>query len=148
MPENVTAGDRIVGSRIRLRRKQLGVNGGCLAQILGVTLRQLEDYESGAARLGAQKLAEVGKALDTPITYFFTGLSAVDRSKPRVPERGDSPVPDAIDFLSAYSRIANSQLRGAVLRLMLRLARESQGSASKAPGKGAGREHRWSSLVR
>ncbi len=136
MSRKVTSGDQIVGSRVRLRRKQHAMSEQRLARILGVSVREIENFESGAARMGAVRLGNASKALDAPIGYFFAALSAVNSSKPQAsPGQSLFLIPGAADLLSAYSRIANSQLRGAVLKLVLHLARESRGSESLTLGK-------------
>lgn len=132
MSKIVSSGDRLVGSRLRLRRKQCAVSERQLAEILGVSKREIRAYESGEARIGAERLAKTGEALGAPIAYFFSGLGTVD--PPTVDARLGQALlfPGAAELVSAYSRIASSQLRGAVLRLALHLSRGRQGSVSLA----------------
>lgn len=63
-----------VGRRVRLRRRELGVSQGWLADRLGLTFQQVQKYERGANRISASKLYEIAKLLKAPITYFFEGL--------------------------------------------------------------------------
>jgi transcriptional regulator with XRE-family HTH domain len=141
MSKNVTAGDRIVGSRLRLRRKQRAISKHGLAGILGVTEREIEAYERGEARIGAERLAKASQALEAPIAFFFSGVSSVDprASDPRPFQ--EAPPSAAGELLSAYSRIASSQLRAAVLRLALHLARG--GRVPLAAAEVYARKRRW-----
>ncbi|HEX7884591.1 MAG TPA: helix-turn-helix transcriptional regulator [Phenylobacterium sp.] len=63
-----------VGRRVRLRRKELGVSQGWLADRLGLTFQQIQKYERGANRISASKLYEIATLLEVSITYFFEGL--------------------------------------------------------------------------
>lgn len=150
MPKFVTSGDRIVGSRVRLLRKQCAVGERDLAQLLGVSAREIHAYESGEARIGAEGLSKISQALGAPIAYFFTGLSVV------VPRAANAPpgqelmllTPGAVELLSAYSRLASPQLRDAALKLVLHLAHGNRGSVALAPAKGHATKHRSSSQAR
>ena len=69
--------DLHVGSRIRLRRKILGVSQERLADALGLTFQQVQKYERGANRVSASKLYEIAATLQTQIAYFFAGNELV-----------------------------------------------------------------------
>ena len=137
-----TSGDRIVGARLRLRRKQCAISEHHLAEILGVSEGEIQAYESGEARIGAERLAIASEALGAPISFFFSGFSPVDLAKADAPPCQETLAPGAADLLSAYSRIANSQLRAAVLRLALHLARGRQAAVSLALAEAHARKRR------
>ena len=137
-----TSGDRIVGARLRLRRKQCAISERDLADILGVSQGEVQAYESGEARIGAERLAMAGEALGAPISFFFSGFSPVDLPNADAPPCPEPLSPGAADLLSAYSRIANSQLRAAVLRLALHLARGRQAAVSLALAEAHARKRR------
>lgn len=63
-----------VGRRVRLRRRELGVSQGWLADRLGLTFQQVQKYERGSNRISASKLYQIASVLEAPITYFFEGL--------------------------------------------------------------------------
>ena len=67
--------DRHVGLRVRMRRKEMGVSQEKLAEALGITFQQVQKYERGANRVSASKLWEIARALETPVAYFYEGLS-------------------------------------------------------------------------
>ena len=48
-----------VGSRIRLRRKMLGMSQTELARQIGVTFQQVQKYEKGANRIGTSRLLQI-----------------------------------------------------------------------------------------
>src|SRR3982751_2918628 len=67
--------DLHVGSRVRMRRKMLGISQERLAEALGLTFQQVQKYERGANRVSASKLYEIARFLSTPVAYFFEGLA-------------------------------------------------------------------------
>lgn len=63
--------DEYVGTRIRARRKALGLSQEKLGQALGVSFQQVQKYEIGINRVAAGRLWEIAGALDTPVEFFF-----------------------------------------------------------------------------
>jgi transcriptional regulator with XRE-family HTH domain len=66
--------DRLVGSRVRQRRMQLGMSQDALAAQLGLTVPQLQKYEKGVNRIGASRLHKIAGLLGVPIGAFFGGF--------------------------------------------------------------------------
>jgi len=60
-----------VGSRVRLRRTMLGMSQEKLGEHLGITFQQIQKYEKGANRIGASRLQEIARVLNTPVSFFF-----------------------------------------------------------------------------
>lgn len=142
MSDAKTSGDRIVGARLRLRRKQCALSERDLAEILGITEGEIGAYERGEKRIGAERLAAASEVLGAPISFFFSGFSPVDLAKLDASPCPETLASGAADLLSAYSRIANSQLRAAVLRLALHLARGRQAAVSLALAEAHARKRR------
>ena len=67
-----------VGSRVRMRRKLMGVSQEKLAEALGLTFQQVQKYERGVNRVSASKLFESSKFLGVDVSYFFDGLAGRD----------------------------------------------------------------------
>ena len=57
-----------------MRRKMLGISQERLADALGLTFQQVQKYERGANRVSASKLYEIGRALNTTVSFFFEHL--------------------------------------------------------------------------
>ena len=68
--------DLHLGRRLRRRRRLLGLTQQQLGDRAGVRFQQIQKYECGANRLSAARLWELAEALETPVTYFYDGLSA------------------------------------------------------------------------
>ena len=73
-----------VGSRVRLRRKLLGLYLETLAKAVGVTYQQLQKYERGVNRISASRLFNLSRALDVPVSFFFEDMPSDAASARRV----------------------------------------------------------------
>src|SRR6201986_82818 len=78
--------DDHVGGRIRERRIMLGLTQQQLAEMIGVTYQQAHKYERGINRVSAGRLYEIGRILNTSITYFYEGLGE-EAPKPVAPRQ-------------------------------------------------------------
>ena len=59
--------DRLVGSRVRERRMQIGMSQEQLAGELGITVPQVLKYEKGTNRIGASRLHKIAGIFDVPM---------------------------------------------------------------------------------
>ena len=66
-----TKGDGIIGQRIRIRRIELNISQSDLAEKLGVSFQQVQKYEKGVNRVGADRLQLISSVLQVPITFFY-----------------------------------------------------------------------------
>lgn len=63
--------DRIVGQRLRWRRRELKLTQEQLGEKLGLTFQQVQKYEKGVNRVSAGTLYEISKVLGLHISWFF-----------------------------------------------------------------------------
>ena len=68
--------DRVVGQRIRWRRKELKLTQEKLGEQLGLTFQQVQKYEKGVNRISAGRLFELSTVMGVPVTYFFDGAES------------------------------------------------------------------------
>ena len=117
--------DSHVGSRIRFRRRVLGLSQQQLADAIGLTFQQVQKYELGRNRVSASKLYDIAGFLTAPISYFFEGLPDPDEARAQLE---DGPAPDRLihEFLGTSEGIelvrrfmaADSGLRRGILSLL------------------------------
>ena len=63
-----------VGKRIRQRRRLIGMTQQKLADMVGIKFQQIQKYETGANRVSASRLWDIGEAMGVPVAFFFEGL--------------------------------------------------------------------------
>jgi transcriptional regulator with XRE-family HTH domain len=123
-----------VGSRVRLRRKMLGLSQEKLAAAIGLTFQQVQKYERGANRIGASKLYELSRVLDVPVSFFFDDIDPVRApaipggfSEPRAEAFASDPLRrrETIELVDAYCAIDDGVVRRRLFELAKGLAGES-----------------------
>ena len=73
-PHKLEAIDVHIGSRIRARRRLLGMNQSELARRIGVTFQQVHKYETGQSSITAARLYTVASALGVTFDYFYDDM--------------------------------------------------------------------------
>ena len=113
--------DRIVGQRVRWRRRELKLTQEQLGEKLGLTFQQLQKYEKGINRVSAGRLFELADVLSVPIGYFYEGVEEMLSSVPLTVSETDHPpeLPvfdqNAMDLLIAFQKITDQDLRQSLL---------------------------------
>ena len=113
--------DLAIGTRIRARRRQLGMNQSDLAERLGVSFQQVQKYERGANRVAASTLVAAAAALGTSVSWLVgeegTGAVADEEEVFRALSR-----PGALELLRAFNDISDPRARAALLALTQEMA--------------------------
>ena len=65
--------DKHVGSRVRMRRIMLDMSQTDLGNGIGLTFQQVQKYEKGTNRIGADRLQQIARILQVPVAFFFEG---------------------------------------------------------------------------
>ena len=63
--------ERRMASRLRRRRRLLGMTQMELADLCGVRFQQIQKYESGLNRISAARLWRIAQGLGVDVDYFF-----------------------------------------------------------------------------
>ncbi len=67
--------DIALGSRIRLRRRELGYSQEQLAREVGITFQQVQKYEHGTNRVSFSRLVEIAQALNCGVVDIVGDLA-------------------------------------------------------------------------
>ncbi len=123
--------DEHVGTRLKQRRVELRLSQGELANLLGLSFRQVQKYEKGANRIGASRLYDAARVLGVSVDFFFAGMgaeaegAAVPRMAAELPTLGDGQRQfqhDVIELIRAYQAITDPRIRRRVQDLAKVLA--------------------------
>ncbi len=106
--------DEYVGKRIRQRRWLIGMTQQKLAQTVGIKFQQIQKYETGANRVSASRLWDIGEAMGVPVSFFFEGLE--NTAAPigfRIDDLPHDLMQDkeAMDLVRSYYAIPETQRR-------------------------------------
>lgn len=110
-----------VGARIRIRRRELGVSQGVLADHLGLTFQQVQKYERGANRVSASMLVRIAEKLQCSVGYLVgeEGGSAGDLDGAQLARLASSGVAELVE---AYNAIQSPRARAALMQLARSMA--------------------------
>jgi transcriptional regulator with XRE-family HTH domain len=105
--------DLHLGKRLRRRRRLLGLTQQQLALAVGIRFQQIQKYECGANRISAARLFQLAKALETPINYFYDGLSDDKTEVAAVQNEGIEVFSrkETLDLIQAYYRLSERPRR-------------------------------------
>lgn len=106
--------DTHVGKRIRQRRWLIGMTQQKLAEMVGIKFQQIQKYETGANRVSASRLWDIGEAMGVPVSFFFEGLR--EDTEIEVAGQKDAPADmlsdkEAMDLVRTYYAIPETQRR-------------------------------------
>ena len=121
--------DIYVGSRIRMRRKMLGLSQEKLGEKLGITFQQIQKYEKGTNRVGASRLQAMSDALEVPVSFFFpestpTGPAGV-REESATFMMDFMSTSEGLDLTRAFIRIRSPKVRRKVVELVRAMAEDN-----------------------
>ena len=118
--------DIALGSRVRLRRKELGFSQDQLARSVGITFQQVQKYEHGTNRISFSRLVEIAEALECSVADLIGNLDKSKSSASLSRQIAFLTEPGASDLLEAYASIDSPKRRRAILNLARQLANDQQ----------------------
>jgi transcriptional regulator with XRE-family HTH domain len=128
-PKAANPVDKHVGSRVRMRRKMLGMSQDKLGKELGLTFQQVQKYEKGANRIGASRMQQIAQVLQVPVEFFFEGVpDAFSMSKSDISSLANMndfvSSTDGLKLVAAFTRIESAALRRRIVSLVQGIADE------------------------
>jgi transcriptional regulator with XRE-family HTH domain len=122
--------DKHVGSRVRMRRLMLDMSQTDIADALGLTFQQVQNYEKGANRISASRLQHISQILQVPVSFFFEGAPAASgmgtADRPSHACVADFlATSDGLALVKAFMCIEDAKLRRAIVRLVEEIAPET-----------------------
>ncbi len=116
----------MIGSRIRLKRKELKMTQKDLASFIGVTFQQLQKYESGQSNISINMLIKICKIFNVNITYFISKnecqtIAMSDTSK-QIDYQSEKDLEKRL--LEIFRLIKNKQVKKSILTLLESIATE------------------------
>ncbi len=71
---------RLIGRRLRVRRRLLDMTQGQVALRCGLTFQQIQKYEAGITAMPLARLVALAEVLKTPLEALVQGLNCADVS--------------------------------------------------------------------
>ena len=123
-PINAEEIDISVGRRLRDSITLLGLSQSALAQSVGLTFQQIQNYERGVNRISASRLYQFFCLLDDDIDYFFGAMLNIDDCHNLMPAGTDDParMREVLTLVRAYYSIDDTGVCQSVFELAKALA--------------------------
>jgi len=109
--------DALVGRNVRTFRLEKGLSQAELGKHLGVTLQQIQKYETGLNRVGASRLTQIAEALGVPLATLFNERPVASGRRPDILAQALLADPNTIRLLRAFHRISERKTRIAIVHL-------------------------------
>ena len=119
--------DEHIGQRMQLRRVMMGMSQKDLAKICGVTFQQIQKYECAGNRIPASRLFELSTALETPVSFFFSGLPGHIETEPRngklqrvCDQAADDPLAknESLQLINLYWKLPTDAQREIIMQML------------------------------
>ncbi len=104
---------RQIGWKLRKLRLQAGWTQERLAEQIGVSTQQIQNYEAGSNKMNTDRLQQLAHALDVPIQLFFT--------------EEDETLPMAVSeklLIDSYRVIPNKDIQESILKLTINATKQ------------------------
>ncbi len=133
-----------VGQKLRARRTLIGMTQQDLADATDITFQQVQKYETGKNRTSASRLFQFSRLLETPVDFFFDGLSLSDTKIGIQPGFAESRQDgydaeeedimsrkETIDLVRTYYEIEDEKLRKDFLKILKQMAKSVKTGKTK-----------------
>jgi transcriptional regulator with XRE-family HTH domain len=107
--------NRRIGQVIKEARKARGMTQMKLSELIGVSYQQVQKYEKGSDNISVERLKQIAKAINVPITLFFPGGTEAVAEAPAVYAKTSG---DEAALLELYRRIKSRKAKKAVIELL------------------------------
>jgi transcriptional regulator with XRE-family HTH domain len=115
-----------VGQRIRVLCNDARISQTVIADELGVTFQQVQKYEKGLNRIGADRLTKIAGVLGVPVSKLL-GLDEEPSATTRDRGNAASPLqllttPGALRLLRAYAKLDEGLMRRSIVAMVENVA--------------------------
>jgi transcriptional regulator with XRE-family HTH domain len=106
--------NRRIGQLIKEIRKARGLTQIDLSELIGVSYQQVQKYEKGNDNISVERLKQIAKAFNVPITLFFPAAETVAENLAIYAKAPD----DEAMLLQLYRRIKSKNAKKALIELL------------------------------
>ncbi len=108
--------DHLIGKRIQMSRKEVGLTAQKLSELIGISQQQLSRYERGTNKINIGHLVRLSIALKTPISWFFLDCFPEDYNPQSTPSTyvpvKDADLKSRLDFI--WNKLSSRQRQALV----------------------------------
>ena len=109
-----------IGNKIRIRRRNLKITQGQLAEFAGCTAQQIQKYEGGYTRISMPVFLKICQFLNTHPSYFFSTFSLRESSDGLQNEDLEEKL------LNIFRSVTNEKIKEKIVNLVEAVVSNSQ----------------------
>lgn len=110
---------KTVGQIVKEVRKAKGMTQMGLAEMVGVSYQQIQKYEKGLDNISVDRLKQIAKVLDVPVTLFF---ASEKETVAEAPAAYGKMADDEHLLLQRFRSLKDRKVKKAVLELLKTLS--------------------------
>ena len=110
---------RHTGQIVKELRKARRLTQMELAEQVGVSYQQIQKYETGIDNISIERLKQIAKAIDVPVTLFFPPDSGMIAETPAVYDKLSD---EELHVLKLFRSIKNKKVKKAILEFLKTVA--------------------------
>jgi transcriptional regulator with XRE-family HTH domain len=114
--------DLSVGSRLKMRRKVVGLSQEQLGIECDLTYQQIQKYENGLNRISASRLAQIARILNVKVEYFFDHEDE-DKTEKEFPG-GLLSKKETLRLIRAFYKIKDMKQRDSIIGMIEAFSKE------------------------
>ena len=118
-----------LGNKLREIRTSAKMSQDLTGQLVGVTLQQIQKYETAVNRVSASRLYELAQIFEKPISSFFDGYvfdpeyhNVPFKSEPELCELEKTKHREVLDLKQAFDRIQSSETKASIIAMINTIA--------------------------
>lgn len=128
--------DVYVGTRLKIRRLELGYSQNKIGEMTGITFQQVQKYEKGLNRIGSSRLYEFAKILKVPVSYFFeqyeltfgnNGILADNKAS--FDDNTEISEKEILTLIKNFTAIKDPSIRKSIITLTKTLSKKEDGGS-------------------
>ena len=106
--------------KLKQRRKFLNITQKEIADGLGVSVQQMQKYESGQSAISSDKIGKLADALGVCVSYFFSGLEEEQASYCAYANS------DLARIITTYKKVKKKETKEKIISLLEIMAMEDE----------------------
>lgn len=120
MKKEISEINKIIGLKLKLKRKESNLSQRQLGKNVGLTFQQIQKYEKGVNNISIANLYKFSKILNTDISYFINNnINNESNIINSIEKTNNNPeIKELNKVIGYYNKIKDKKIRNSVLQLI------------------------------
>lgn len=115
--------NKILGLKLKLKRKELGFSQNQLGKEIGLSFQQIQKYEKGVNNISINNLYKISEILKTDISYFINCSLSEENIIINSMVKNNYGIKELVRLIEYYNKIEDKKMRDIILNLIKNLSK-------------------------